>query len=174
MMVDGGKLVLLGKVAATHGIKGQLRIVSYSGELDTILSLNSFILKGTAGETETFTVAAAAVHGKKVLITLKGLADINLVERLVGRELYVRREQLPELDEGEFYWCELEGLKVRTDKGELLGELTSLIPTGSNDVYVVTGGKKEYLIPAVEEIVTDIDLDAGIMTVSPPEGLLDL
>jgi 16S rRNA processing protein RimM len=174
MMVDGRKLVPLGKVAATHGIKGQLRVVSYSGELETILALRSVILRGAAGETETFTVATAAVHGKKVLLSLEGFGNINLVERLVGRELYVRRAQLPDLPEGEFYWCELEGLKVQTDQGELLGEITSLISTGSNDVYVVSGGKKEYLIPAVEGIVGRIDLDSGIMTVSPPEGLLDL
>jgi 16S rRNA processing protein RimM len=173
-MIHGSDLIPLGKISATHGIKGQLRVVSYSGELETILSLKSVLLKGPAGEMETFGVTTVSAHGKKVLLSLAGLHHINQVERLVGRELLVRREQMPELGEDEYYWYELEGLKVVTVDGEVLGEITSLIPTGSNDVYVVTSGKREYLIPAVEDIVISIDLAAGLMTVSPPEGLLDL
>ena len=173
-MIHGSDLIPLGKVSATHGIKGQLRVVSYSGELETILALKTILLKGPEGQMETFDVTAASVHGKKVLMSLHGLNDINQVERLVGRELFVRREQLPVLDEDEYYWCELQGLKVVTVEGEILGELTALIPTGSNDVYVVTSGAREYLIPAVDDVVIAIDIAAGVMTVSPPEGLLDL
>jgi 16S rRNA processing protein RimM len=84
------------------------------------------------------------------------------------------REQLPELSEGEFYWCDLLGLTVKTDRGEILGLLTNIITTGSNDVYVVKDDKRECLIPALDDVVLDINLDDGIMTVSPPEGLLDL
>ena len=172
--MSGRETILLGKVVATHGIKGQLRIASYSGELENILALRSLMLKGPNGEMETFEVAASAIHGKKVLISLKKYSTINEVLHLVGRELYIRREQLPELSEGEYYWCELLGLKVVTSQGEPLGELTEIIPTGSNDVYVVTSGGKEYLIPALEDVILDINLDDGVMTVSPPEGLLDL
>ena len=166
--------VLLGKVVATHGIKGQLRVAAFSGEFETILALASLMLKGPAGGMETFEVAASAVHGKKIIVTLKGFDSINQVLHLVGRELYTTREQMPQLPEGEFYWCDLLGLKVVTDRGEILGVLADIIATGSNDVYVVKDGKREYLIPALEEIVLDINLDDGIMTVSPPEGLLDL
>jgi len=166
--------VLLGKVVATHGIKGQLRIAVFSGEFETILSLSSLMLKGPDGIMETFEVAVSAVHGKKTLVALKGYGTINQALHLVGRELYVTREQMPELAEGEYYWCDLLGLKVLTDKGELLGLIADIIATGSNDVYVVKNDEREYLIPALEDVVLDIDLDKGIMTVSPPEGLLDL
>jgi 16S rRNA processing protein RimM len=81
---------------------------------------------------------------------------------------------MPELSEGEFYWSDLLGLKVVTDGGECLGVVADIIVTGSNDVYVVKNGKREYMIPALEDVVLDINLDEGIMTVSPPEGLLDL
>jgi 16S rRNA processing protein RimM len=173
-MLRGGETILLGKVVATHGIKGQLRVASYSGELENIIALGSVILKGPSGEMETFEVAASAIHGKKVLVSLKNYNDINRVLHLVGRELYARREQLPELSEGEYYWCELLGLRVVTTLGETLGELTEIIPTGSNDVYVVKSGGKEYLLPALEDVILDVDLNDGIMTVGPPEGLLDL
>ncbi len=174
MSGDGGKQVLLGKVVATHGIKGQLRVVPFSGEPDTIVSLTTVILKGPKGETGDFAVAAAAVHGRKVLLTLKGFDNINQVLPLVGREIYARREQLPELSPGEYYWCDLLGLAVMTLEGATLGTIADIIPTGSNDVYVVRDGKKEYLIPALEDVVLRVDLDGGVVTVSPPEGLFDL
>jgi 16S rRNA processing protein RimM len=173
-MSDKKEPVLLGKVVATHGIKGQLRVAVYSGEFETMLSLGSLMLKGPDDRLETFQVAASTVHGKKLIVALKEYENINQVLHLVGRELYAFREQLPELSEGEFYWCDLLGLKVKTVSGEILGFLTDIITTGSNDVYVVKDHKREYLIPALEDVVLDINLDDGIMTVSPPEGLLDL
>lgn len=173
-MIHGSDLILLGKIAGTHGIKGQLKVISYSGERETFLSLSSVVLKEPAGRTETFTLAAAAIQGKKVLLTFEGFGEINKAEQLVGREVYAHPDQLPPLSDDEYYWYQLEGLKVVTLQGELLGTLTSLIPTGSNDVYVVTSGNREYMIPAVEDIVVDIDLAGGVMKVDPPEGLLDL
>lgn len=166
--------VLLGKVLATHGIKGQLRVVSYSGEPDTIVSLKTVILKGPKGEEETFAVTSAAAHGRKLLLSLQDFVSINQVQHLVGRELYARRDQLPELEPGEYYWCDLIGLNVVTDRGETLGTLAEIIATGSNDVYVVRDGEREYLIPAVEDVVIEVNLDDRLMTVSPPEGLFDL
>lgn len=173
-MIQSNRLVLIGKVVATHGIKGQLRIAPYSGDAYSILSQRSIILKGTNGESESYEIADSSIHGKKALITLESFNNINQVEHLVGREIYVKREQLPELPEGEYYWCDLIGLKVQTTHGEYLGELSDILATGSNDVYMVRTGEKEYLIPAVEDIVTDINIVEGTMTVDPPEGLLDL
>ncbi len=168
------KPVLLGKIIATHGIRGQLRVVPFSGEMSVIVSLRSVLLQGPGSGMEPFEVTHAAAHGKRVLITLKGFDNINQVLHLVGREVYAQREQLPELPPDEYYWCDLLGLRVITVGGEALGTLAEIIATGSNDVYVVREGTHEYLIPALEDVVTDIDLDAGVMTVSPPEGLLDL
>ena len=123
---------------------------------------------------EVFEVAAAAQHGKKFLLTLKKFDNVDQVMHLVGRELYVTPEQLPQLPDGEYYWRDLVGLRVITEQGETLGTLAEIIATGSNDVYVVQGGDREYLIPALEDVVREINLNEGIMKVSPPEGLLDL
>ena len=173
-MGRGSETVPLGKVVGTHGIRGQLRVVLYSGEFSSVAGLESLTLRGADGRMEAFAVTAITRHGKKVLVTLKDFDTINQVHHLVGRELLVRREQLPELPEGEYYWCDLIGLRVVTDRGEDLGILSEVIATGSNDVYVVTSGEREYLIPALEDIVVEIDLDGGTMKVSPPEGLFDL
>lgn len=167
-------LILMGKVAATHGIKGQLRVISYSGRFDTLLFVDSVMLKDRSGRTGTFAVAAATVHGKKLLLSLEGFTDINQVLPFVGSELYLRREQLPPSEEDEYYWYDLIGLKVVTVQGELLGRLESIMETGSNDVYVVKSAEREYLIPALQDVVANIDLVSGVMTVTPFEGLFDL
>lgn len=167
-------LILIGKVAATHGIRGQLRIVSYSGHFDSLLVADAVILKEPSGKSGSFKVAAARLHGKKLLLSLDGLADINLVQHLVGAEIYLRLDQLPATEEGEYYWHELIGLKVVTVAGEPLGVLQSIIETGSNDVYVVKSAARELLIPALADIITAVDLSAGIMTITPVEGLFDL
>ncbi len=164
----------MGKVVATHGIRGQLRIAVYSGIFDTILSLDSLTLKGPDGKMESFAVAGSVIHGRKLLIALREYDTINQVQHLVGREVYAGRDQLPELDEGEYYWCDLLGLKVVTEQGELLGTITDIIATGSNDVYVVKNDAREYLIPALEEVVLDVDLGEEKMVIRPPDGLLDL
>jgi len=166
--------LLLGKITATHGIKGQLRVMLFSGNIETIESLDSVLLKGADGVMKTFHLSSAVVHGKKFLVSFRGCDEIDRVLPLVGHELYADREQMPALAEGEYYWCDLMGLRVETDKGEILGELIDIIVTGSNDVYVVKGNEREYLIPAIEDIVLEVNLDDGIMKVSPPEGLLDL
>jgi len=173
-MPESREPILLGKVAATHGIRGQLRVISYSGEPSNLTGLRTVMLKDSGGVVQSFTVATAAVHGKKLLLALEGYTSINQVLPLVGRELYADRDQLPPLDDGEFYWCDLLGLEVRTDRGDLLGRLTDIIATGSNDVYVVTAGEREYLIPALADVVLEVNLAAGTMTISPPEGLFDL
>lgn len=166
--------VLLGKVVATHGLKGQLKVVPFSGECETIASLRSVILRGPGGAMETYEVGAATCHRNRVILTLKRFCSIDEVLHLVGKELYALRAQFPELPDGEYYWCDLVGLTVLTAEGVNLGVLTNIIATGSNDVYVVESGGREYLIPAIEEVVVNIDLDEGRMIVCPSDGLLDL
>ncbi len=166
--------VLLGKVAATHGIRGELRIAVFSGQFETILSLSSLLIKRPDGGMEKFEFAAKAARGNKLIVAFIGYESINKVSHLVGRELYTTRGELPELAVGEFYWCDLLGLKVVTDAGITLGFVTDIIATGSNDVYVVKNDEREYLIPALDDVVLDIDLENETMLVSPPEGLLDL
>ncbi|NJD91699.1 MAG: 16S rRNA processing protein RimM [Geobacter sp.] len=172
--MTGTDLILLGKVAATHGIKGQLRIVPYSGSGETFLYLKSVLLRNASGKSVEHDIAAVSSHGRKVLVALKGYTDINQVIPFVGSEVLIKRAQLPPVEEGEFYWHDLIGMQVVTDTGRSLGILESIIETGSNDVYVVTSGKEEILIPALEDVVVSIDVAAKKMTVTPVEGLFDL
>jgi 16S rRNA processing protein RimM len=173
-MFEKDKWILIGKVTGTHGIRGQLRIASFSGEPESIIPHRTLYFQRPAEELESFEVAGSSVHGKKVLVSLKSLDDINKLEFLVGSDIYVERKQLPDLADGEYYWCDLIGLKVFTVKGEYIGEVSDIMATGSNDIYVVRNEGKEFLIPAIEDVVVKIDLDESEVIIDPPEGLLDL
>jgi 16S rRNA processing protein RimM len=119
-------------------------------------------------------VASVTPHKTVFLLKLEGLDSLDLAEKYRGADVLIRKETLARKDDEEYFWHELLGLEVRLDSGEYLGTLSRIIPTGSNDIYVVKDGKRESLIPATYEVVKEIDLDAGKMTVSPLEGLLEL
>jgi 16S rRNA processing protein RimM len=173
-MPEAHELLPIGKVLGPHGIKGQLRVLPYSGESTSITSLRTVLLRSPGGPYDSYEIAGAVEHKKHVLVTLKGFDNINQVLSLSGREVYVRRDQFPELPEDEFYWCDLLGLDVQTEDGETLGELVDIFETGSNDVYVVKAGDREILIPATDEVVLAVNLDDKKMIIRPPDGLLDL
>jgi len=173
-MSSSEKRVLIGKIQATQGIKGQLRVIPFAGDASSISELESVFVKSPTGVMEKFPVVSAKAHGKRVILTLKPFDNINQVLHLVGREIYADRGALPELPSDEFYWSDLLGLQVETLDGEGLGELVDIIETGSNDVYVVKKDGREVLIPALEDVVLSVDLTAGRMMVALPEGLLAL
>jgi len=173
-MPDTNGLILIGKISGTHGIKGQVRIVPYSGDAGSITSLRTLFLSAPRGTYESFEIADAVEHKKRALVRLRGLDNIDQALPLVGREVYIRRDQLPELPEGEFYWYDLLGIAVMTEEGENLGEIADILATGGNDVYVVKSGEREYLIPATTDVVLEVDLDNRKMVVRPLDGLLDL
>lgn len=167
-------LVTLGKVVGTHGIRGELQLVSYSGEYATLASLGTLQFRWPSGMIRDLPVAGTRMHGGKLLLRLERHDNINDVSQYIGCEVLVTRSQLPELEEGEYYWHDLLGMQVITVSGEELGRIREIFATGSNDVYEVWDGRREYLIPATEEVVTEIDLARRIMKVSPIDGLFDL
>lgn len=167
-------LILIGRISGTHGIRGQVRVVPFSGDSGSITRLRTLMLAAPDGKYDSYEIAGAIEHKKRALVTLKGFDDINRVLPLVGRDVYIRRDQLQPLPEGEYYWCDLVGLDVVTEEGEALGELADILETGGNDVYVVKSGEREILIPATTDVVLQVDLDNRKMVVRPLEGLLDL
>jgi len=102
-----------------------------------------------------------------------GVNTREMAEALNGKELLLPEDQLPQLEEGEYYHYQLIGLEVETTDGTFLGVLRKVIPTGSNDVYMVVKDDREVLIPAIEDVIRSIDLKTGRMQVTLPEGLID-
>jgi len=173
-MSEHDVLIPVGKIIGTHGIKGLLKVHSFSGNLESLQSCRAITLKSANGALSSYELKSVVPHAGKLMIGLSGLNDINLAEPLVGCEICLLRSQLPEPDDNEYYWCDLIGLQVATVDGRELGTITDIFETGSSDVYVVRGAEREYLIPAIGTVISSVDLNTGRMLVTPLEGLLDL
>lgn len=157
-------MVVLGRISGVYGVKGWVRIYSYTSPRANILDYSPWFLKGRAG-WERRELEKGRPHGKGVVAKIKGCDDRDRAAELVHREIAVERSQLPETGPGEYYWADLKGLKVFTLDGVDLGTVDHLFETGANDVIVVTG-ERERLIPYLwGDVIREVDLDAGVMTV---------
>ena len=117
-------------------------------------------------ERRAVRISEGKLSGKSLIAKLQGVDDRGAAEALIGAELVVPRSALPELDEGHYYWADLEGLAVRSRAGDAMGRVSHLLATGANDVLVVIDGEKEVLIPFLYgSVVLDVDLAAGCITV---------
>lgn len=159
------QLVILGHVSGVHGLQGWLKVYSHTDPRENIASYSRLLLDKGNG-WESWKVSSGRRQGKNVVIKLKGCNTRDDSEALVGAKIAIKRDQLPELEfEGEYYWTDLVGLTVTTTDGVELGQIDHLFETGANDVIVVKGDR-ERLIPYLwEQVVVEVDLDAGTMLV---------
>ncbi|MFP4475473.1 MAG: ribosome maturation factor RimM [Desulfatibacillaceae bacterium] len=170
--MEEGVFVEMGKVVGVHGIRGAVKVVSHAGNSD-LLAPGSEVYLVHRGETGTYVIDRVSPHKKILRIFFQGVGDRDEAEALVGGAIMVERARLPEPEPGEYYWIDLIGLSVSTAQGVPLGRLTSIIPTGANDVYVVRDeeGDKEWLVPALDWVILSVDIENGAMVVDLPEGL---
>jgi 16S rRNA processing protein RimM len=163
--------LLVGEVVGLHGLRGVLKLRSYADSPAFFAPGLRLQMETLQGQAISGSVAWAKPHGKGLLLALEGVDDRKAAEAFVGCRLHVSKAALPELEEGTYYWFELIGLSVRTTQGRYLGTLSAIVPTGSNDVYVVRNGDDEILVPALASVVQMIDRSEGRMEVTLPEGL---
>jgi 16S rRNA processing protein RimM len=166
-------LVELGRIVHRHGVRGELRVLSYNPDSETPFAVPYVILCDADGGRARFRVATARRHKKFVLLRLEGISTAEQAESLVGRTVAVRHEDLPPPGADEVYHVDLIGCAVRTDGGEELGTVREMIATGSNDVCVVRGRGREHLIPLVGDVIERIDLVHREIVVRPVPGLLE-
>jgi 16S rRNA processing protein RimM len=168
--LSGSPLVVLGKIVSVHGIRGSVKIKSDTDPLDNALDYPEWILRKD-NQTRSIKVLDGRVQGRVLVVNLEGVADRDQALSMVGYEICVAGNALPDLDAGEYYWHQLEGLQVVTVQGELLGLIDHLLETGSNDVIVVKPcegslDQRERLLPYLPDLyVKSIDLQAGVMQV---------
>lgn len=162
---SGPGRVLLGRIAGVHGVRGELKLESYTEPRAQIFRYQPWLLRSGSGETSVEGCRGRA-HGKGLVAELPGVADRDAAAALVGTEIWVARSALPKAKPGEYYWSDLEGLEVVTTEGVSLGKVSHLVATGANDVLVVKDAMRERLIPfLIGQFVTDVDLDAGRLAV---------
>ena len=159
------KWVLVGKIVGVSGVRGEIKLESYTEPRTRIFSYQPWRLSSGSGERE-ISGCRGREQGKGVVATLPGIEDRDAAVPLVGTEIWVRRSALPRSENGEYYWADLEGLEVDTVEGAKLGRVSHLVATGANDVLVVVDGKRERLIPFVlGDYVKEVDFDTGRITV---------
>ena len=164
--------VLIGKIVGVHGIKGTNKLKSYAESLSVFNHGRSIIVRDNLNRETCVELNWVKSHTRTPLISFKGVTDHDQAQALIGAELFIPETELPELDEDTYYWFELIGIEVYTTEDEYLGRIESIFPTGSNDVYVVKDEQKETLVPALDSVVIDIDLEHKRMRVDLPEGLV--
>ena len=169
--MDNKDHVLIGEIIGAHGIKGTNKIRSYAESLSLFKPGNSILVRESSGQEKNREIKWVKPHTGTPLILFNGINDRSQAKALIGAKLYVPKEELAELEEDTHFWFDLIGMAVYTTEDKYLGQIESIIETGSNDVYVVQDHKKEVLIPALESVVLDIDTQKKRMLVELPEGL---
>ena len=154
------ELLVMGRIAAPYGIRGWLRVTAFTEVVDNLLAYTPWYLCRQGDCSEVLPLEGKP-HGKGLIVRLAGCTDRDAAAALIGAEIAVYRSQLPALQEDEYYWSDLIGLRVVTTSDMVLGEVDHLIETGANDVLVVHGDR-ERLVPFVQgEVIHSIDLDKG-------------
>jgi 16S rRNA processing protein RimM len=158
----------IGRVARAFGLRGELRVTLLTEYPERLGQLQIVYL---GSQTEPWKVESVRLHKEAALFKLFGCDDRTAAESLRGMLVQVAREDAVPLEEGEYYEHQIVGIKVVEEDGTLLGKVTEIINTGANDVYVVIGADGELLLPAIESVILDIDLDADQMVVHLMDGL---
>lgn len=159
--------ITVGKIGAPYGVRGWVKVQSFTETIENLLDYEPwYVRKSGNGDTwKTASVEEAKIHGKGIIAKFTGCDDRDAAISMRGQEIAIRRDQLPEPAEGEYYWIDLEGLEVKTLDGISLGRVDHMLETGANDVMVVKG-ERERLIPFVMvHIVHDVDLKGGVIRV---------
>lgn len=168
------RIIALGEIVGTHGIRGLLRFHPYddAGALTAPRTVQLAPRSSPSSEPTSVRLLSVARHGRVLLLRVEDVDSIEAAEPLVGTVLAIPEDDLPAAAPGEFYVYQLEGLDVLTVDGERLGTVTRVFPTGSNEVLVVEDGEREHLIPLIQDVVRTIDLDARRIVIAPIDGLL--
>ena len=148
--------IIAGKLGGPHGVRGWVKVLSHTDPRENIFSYSPWWIK-VGKEWKQIELEDAREQGKGFIAKLAGIADCDQARELMHATIAIEADQLPELDEGEFYWRDLIGLEVIDQEGFSFGKVSRMIETGANDVLVVKGDK-ERLLPYIDGVVLNVDL----------------
>jgi 16S rRNA processing protein RimM len=168
------RFLAVGQVTGAHGVHGEIKVNILTQEPDRFGRLSHVWLGPDDNDPVPWTLEGYRLHHGRALLKLEGCDNRNMAESLRAHLVLVPLAEAIPLEEGEYYEHQIVGLAVWTASGELLGQIEEILYTGANEVYIVRGDRpdrKEILVPAIEEVVLEIDLAAGRMTIEPLEGM---
>jgi 16S rRNA processing protein RimM len=167
------RYLAIGQVVGVHGVRGELTVEILTESPDRFGLLNRVFVGLEDEEPVAWGLESYRLHKGRVLLKLAGCNDRTAAEAFRWQLVQVLREEALPLAEGEYYEYQILGLRVRTAANEYMGEVVEIIDTGAHDVYVIRDADgREILIPAIEDVIRNIDLEAGWLVIEPPEGLL--
>ncbi|MBI5180150.1 MAG: 16S rRNA processing protein RimM [Nitrospirae bacterium] len=165
-------LITIGKILKARGIHGELKVLPLTDFLERFNELKDIILTSPDGNDVEYKVNSVRYHKGCVLLRFEGCSTIDEAKRFINWSVRIPKEPARELPSGRYYWSDLIGMTVHSDAGLLVGEIIDVFSTGSNDVFVIKGRKKELLIPATIEVVKDVDVKNKRMTIHIIKGLI--
>ena len=152
---ENNKKLLVGKINGFFGLQGWVKVFSYTNPRTNILNYSPWSIK-VDGNFQSIVITSGREQSKTIVAHIKGIDNREDSQKFIGQDIYINKEQLPELTQGEYYWHELIGFDVINKYEEQLGTVDYFVETGANDVLVVKG-KKEYWIPYIEPFLVSID-----------------
>lgn len=159
-----------GKIVNTHGIRGEVKIMPYCDSPELLCEFDRLFMGKSL--TEIY-IERSRVQKNMIICKIEGVDTPEEAEKLRNKMLYMHRDDL-ELDEDTYFIQDLIGMTVKNaDTGEIYGIIDDVFQTGANDVYSIKNSDKSYLVPAIADVVITTDIDSGIMTIRPLEGLFD-
>lgn len=165
------KYLEVGKIVATHGLNGEVRVTPWCDSGEFLCSFSNVYLKN--GQ-EKIKVLLGRVQKNVVLLKFEGVDSIDTAKKLCGQIIYIDRNDI-ELPPDEYFIQDIIGLDVFDDNtGRYYGKVTDVLKTGANDVYEITSeNNKKYLIPVIDEVIIDMNVDEGKLEIVPLEGIFD-
>lgn len=159
-----------GKIVALHGIRGEVKIMPYCDSPELLAEFDRLFI---GKNHEEIIVERSRVFKNMVIAKLEGFNSPEESEKLRNKILFMHRDDL-ELDEDTYFIQDLIGLEVKdADSDFVYGKISDVMQTGANDVYVISGSDKEYLVPAIPDVIVKTDIDGGLMLIRPLYGLFD-
>ena len=164
-MNEPTRRILMGRIHGAFGVRGELKLESFSDPPEAILRYRPLLLRTADGAERELD----GVHGRRtpkgIVLSVPGIGDRDAADALRGAELHVPRASLPPPAPGEYYWVDLEGLRVANTEGADFGTVSHLFSTGANDVLVARGDRERMIPFVVPDYVVSVDFEAGLVTV---------
>jgi 16S rRNA processing protein RimM len=167
------ELLEIGMIVRSHGLAGRLKVLSYLESQEVLDNLPEVFVGRREPDAVPFPLDAVQPGRECFIVKLGGIEDREAAASLVGSHVWMPFEKMKKLPDGEYYWRDIIGLQVVTEEGQVLGRIESVFPTGSNDVYVCKEGEREILLPAIGDVVRNVDMDRRIIVVRLLKGLTE-
>jgi 16S rRNA processing protein RimM len=158
------KFVILGKVVGVHGLKGDLKVFSFTKPRENILSYKTWLVE-FQGDWKKVSVSSGRRQGKNVVAHFMDIENRESAEQWIGCQVAIERSQLATLEKDEYYWADLVGLQVFNLENQCLGQIDYMLDTGANDVMVLKGDQERLVPWLMDKVVLDVDLTQGIVKV---------